>query len=332
MGEADFSQQMEVLCIGHASWDIFLYLEEFPREDRKQLISQSDESPGGPASNAASLLGQWGVRTAFAGVVGDDLYGRAIAESFTSAGVDTSYLEIKKGLKTALSTVLVNTQNGSRTIITRRRDPSKYRVRRRETRAARETKFEMPVYILADGHEPEATMAAMEEFPVMALVLDAGGYRESTVKLASYADFLIASEGFTAGLLGIDGLKIERDMNAGLKALEKICSGSVAVTLGSRGCAGISSTGEIIQIPAVKVETLDSTGAGDIFHGAFVYALKEDREFEDALRFANYAAALSVGKHGGRASIPQLEDVVEGLKTDNPDKTTNPINPYMTGK
>ena len=308
MGDAGISDTFsansacEVLCIGHAAWDIFLYIDEYPQENTKQLLSDSEESSGGPACNAAALLGRWGVHCSFAGLVGADPPGSLIRSALERDGIGVQALEIREGSRTALSIVMVNRQSGSRTILTRNRGEGRFLL------SDDFLKKLQPRFILLDGHEPEASRQAMEACPEAVTVLDAGGYRAATVSLAGEVDYLIASERFAAGLCGVDKLEDEKKICEGLRALEKICTGHPAVTLGERGCAYVQE-GEVRRIRGIPVKAVDTTAAGDIFHGAFVYALLMRRAFHDALVFANRTAALSVTMRGGRGAIPGLGQV-----------------------
>src|SRR5215471_5810391 len=112
--------QAEVLCIGQATVDVITFVESFPAENSKCEIRDLIESGGGPAANVAYLLSSWGVCCAFAGVVGDDRFGYQIQQEFSSVGTDLSLLETRPGYKTPLSVIVVNEQNGSRTIINRK--------------------------------------------------------------------------------------------------------------------------------------------------------------------------------------------------------------------
>ena len=106
---------MKILCLGHATYDVTLPLDEFPIENTKNRIQERIECGGGPASTAAYLLGCWGADVHFAGIVGDDYYGHKIKEEFKKVHVNTDYLELRKGHDTASSIVLANKANGSRT-------------------------------------------------------------------------------------------------------------------------------------------------------------------------------------------------------------------------
>src|SRR3569623_1511632 len=110
---------VEVLCIGHAAYDVSLFVDGYPAENSKCETQELLEACGGPAANAAWLLSHWGVSCAFAGLVGDDVYGRRIRDEFETAGTDVSLLELRQGHATPLSTILINQRNASRTIVNR---------------------------------------------------------------------------------------------------------------------------------------------------------------------------------------------------------------------
>src|SRR5579872_5448097 len=111
------SRPVELLAIGHASYDLTLFVNEFPIENTKLETHEMIESGGGPAANAAYLLSRWKASCAFAGLVGDDLNGQHVRNELQSAGVDLSLTESRSGHLTPFSVILVNTSNGSRTIV-----------------------------------------------------------------------------------------------------------------------------------------------------------------------------------------------------------------------
>src|ERR1700679_1430425 len=111
---------IDVLCIGHAAYDVSMFVDEFPAENSKRETHALLQSGGGPAANAACLLSSWGSHCAFAGLVGDDDYGRRIRAEFEAAGTEISLLELRPAYDTPLSFILVNQKNGSRTIVNRK--------------------------------------------------------------------------------------------------------------------------------------------------------------------------------------------------------------------
>ncbi len=104
---------IDVLCVGHAAWDLIVRVPELPAEDTKVEATGLSESGGGPAANAAYLLAAWGVRCGFAGVVGDDAAGRRIADEFHSVGVNLDGMEMRPGHATPVSIVLVSARTAA---------------------------------------------------------------------------------------------------------------------------------------------------------------------------------------------------------------------------
>ena len=111
---------IEVLCIGHAAYDVSVFLDGYPQEDSKSETYEWLEACGGPAANAAYLLSSWGLRCAFAGLAGDDVHGRRARQELQSVGTDVSRFELREGHATPLSLILISKRNGSRTIVNRK--------------------------------------------------------------------------------------------------------------------------------------------------------------------------------------------------------------------
>ncbi len=299
---------VEVLCIGHAAYDINMYLSEYPAENSKAETLDNLECGGGPAANAACLLSQWGIKTAFAGVVGNDLYGWKIDYEFRTARVDRKLLEFRDGHATPLSIILVNTKSASRTVINRKSETSPYHPDPERLAKMR------PMYLLFDGHELEASLDALKAFPDAVSVLDAGSLRPGTKALASKVDYLIASERFACQVSGLASLNSDEECAVALEALLSISPGTVAITLGERGLVFVHED-RLARLPAFEAEAVDTTGAGDVFHGAFVYGLITNMDFQGCLSLGSTAAAASITKRGGRTSIPTIEELQQFIAT-----------------
>ena len=298
--------QAEVLCIGHAAYDISAFVETYPAENSKCETPYSLEGCGGPAANAAWLLSTWGMSCAFAGLVGDDVYGGRIRDEFLAAGTDVSLMELRAGHATPLSMILINRQNGSRTIVNRKLKDQFLRLDEAALAGCK------PRVLLFDGHEPEASLLALKRFPDATSILDAGSWREGTAMLAGKVSYLAASERFAlqaTGMLGIGDEGSQRNCMAQLR--EKFATPTI-VTLGERGLVMDDGTG-FRHLPAFPAKAVDTTAAGDLFHGALVHAIAETLPLWEALRFASMTASLSVRKPGGRASAPTLAEVKEAL-------------------
>jgi sulfofructose kinase len=297
---------LDVLCIGHAACDVSLFVDHYPQENTKCETHESLEACGGPAANAAWLLSSWGLRAGFAGLVGDDVQGRRTLDEFAAAGTDVSLLELRPGHATPLSVILINRQNGSRTIINRKTLGESLSL---DAAALRPLS---PRVLLFDGHELEASLAALQAFPDAISILDAGSWREGTTVLAGKVDYLAASERFASQATGMVGLRHKSDLRQCLDKLRGQFGTCTIVTLGERGL--IFDAGEgFHELPPFQADTVDTTAAGDIFHGAFAYAVADSMPLIEALRFASMTASLSVRKPGGRSSIPTQAEVREAF-------------------
>jgi sulfofructose kinase len=291
---------VEVICVGHACWDLCFIVDEYPAENAKIQTDILLESGGGPAANAAWLLAQWGVPTALAAAVGQDEYGRRVVEELQKGGVDCRLVEQRADHATPVSAILSNRLNGSRTICNRKVPAGSLALDRGIAAAMQ------PRVLLFDGHELEASLEAMKFFPAAVTILDSGSLREGTEVLAKKVDYLVCSERFASQVTG------EHDIvghwQRCLKQLRALNNKVAAVTLGAHGVA-FDDGSQQVHLPALPVKPVDTTAAGDIFHGAFAYALARQTNVNEAFRLANVAGGLSVEKAGGRHSTPTLEAV-----------------------
>lgn len=290
---------MKVLCIGHAAYDTTILLDSFPVENTKNRIENRIECGGGPASTAAYLLGKWNIDTYFMGIVGNDIYGKRIKEEFDKVNVNTKYMEVNNEHVTTSSFIIANTSIGSRTIFTYRPNTLKM--------SDVDIDFE-PDYILIDGQEYELSKKMLEKYPNAISVIDAGRCKDDIIELAKMVNYLVCSKDFAEKIteLKIDYSDFET-LRRVYEKLETIFTNNIVVTLEQHGC--LYRDGDVKIMPSIKVKPLDSTGAGDIYHGAFVYGLIQKFEFEKVLKFANIAGAISVTRAGGRNSIPELEEM-----------------------
>ena len=293
---------IDVLCLGHSAYDLIFPLDEYPAENVKIMVGICNESGGGPAANAAYLIASWDARCAIASLVGDDAYGRAILEEFHSVGADTSLLEVRPGHATSLSAIWVNEKSGSRTIVNRTLREARLRLDPDRLAATK------PSVMLFDGHQLEAAKEALEAFPEAETIIDAGTLYGDTESLVRQVDYVIGSERFATQYAGVPDLDGPANRQKAIDAVRRVAKSHVAITMGERGLVYHDGR-QVRHMPAVAVEAVDTTAAGDIFHGAFAYGVVKGMSFEQALDLASHTAALSVTRPGGRQSIPALEEV-----------------------
>jgi sulfofructose kinase len=307
---------MAILCMGLACFDQFFFLNEWPQENTKNFCHEFIESGGGPAANAAWLLGLWGEDVYYVGHLNNDLYGQKIIEEFADAGVDTSYVVFSDEMITPLASIMVNRLSGTRTIVTRKMQslPSltyEQKVRLDEL-AKNLIESSEPVTILIDGHEPEISEYLIEKLPLARVVMDGGSLRKSNLKLAQWTDFFVVSEHFARDFMGYRAITTENEIKNALIELNKICRGEALITLGEKGCA-LLKNGTLQVVPSWQCNAIDTTGAGDVFHGAFTYGAHYSWHIDNIISHASLTAAISIEKKGVRESMPDLAVVYNSL-------------------
>lgn len=292
---------MKVLCIGHAAYDITIPVENYPLENTKNRVHNRVECGGGPSGNAAYLLGKWGVETYFAGIVGNDLYGHNIRDEFNSIGVNIDYLEMSNEHTTTSSFIIANAENGSRTVLTYR--PSDMKMTAVDITIN-------PDIILLDGQEYEMSKKVLLENPNAISIIDAGRDRKEVLELCHMVTYVVCSHDFAEN---VSHLSTTTDsLEEIFKILEDEFKTNIIITLEATGCAYHNrETNKIEIVPSIKVKAIDSTGAGDIFHGAFTYGISQNWPMDKILKYANTAGAMSVTRIGGRNSIFELSEMEE---------------------
>lgn len=291
---------MKVLCIGHISYDITFPVDKFILENTKNRIENRVECGGGPASNAAYLLGKYGVETYIMGIVGNDYYADKIIKEFEDVNVNIKYLLKLDDYDTTNSVIIANKENGSRTILTYKDNSKKYPVI--------DIDF-VPDIIHIDGQEPEISNYMLEKFPNAISVIDAGRNTEEIITLAKKVNYLVCSKEFAENMTNLKFNK--QDLSSYSKIyikMKEIFNNNIIITLESEGSMALIDE-KLKLVPSINVKAIDSTGAGDLFHGAFVYSLANNYTLEKSLKFSNIVGGLSVTKIGGRYSVPTFEEI-----------------------
>lgn len=306
---------MKILCIGHSSWDITVPVDEYPIENTKYRYSEKYSSGGGPASNAAYLLGKWGMDTVIASSIGSDDFGTKIKKEFQDINVNTEYMETSYDKDTSLSFILINKNSGSRTV---------FNVATEHPPLKKLSYDFTPDIIFTDGHDYGASQSALSKYQNALSIIDAGRVTPELLEICKYVKYIVCSKGFAET---ISGFKFDYTNPNSLvtiynKLQDKYPNSNIVITLEENGCL-YRSGNEIKIMPGLKVKAVDTTGAGDIFHGAFTYGLANNFDIEKTITLANIAAGLSVTKIGSRLSIPTLSEVLDYYAKKNNGVNTN---------
>lgn len=284
--------RVDVLCVGHASYDLVFSVSHHPAKDEKLFADDFISCGGGPAANAAVMVSRLGLNSAFAGYLGLDLYGDKHNEEFVEYGVNTRLI-VRGPSPTPLSMILVK-PGGDRALINYKGD----------TRAlpadAVDFSSVKPKVVLFDGHEHHLSLALAKraQRDNIPTVLDAGSLHEGTLALMDQVDYLVCSEKFARQFAGNEETALMRLAEAAPAAV---------ITLGEKGLLWQRGK-ERGALQAFPVAAVDTTGAGDAFHGAFAAAVALGLEWFDILRYASAAGALCCTRTGARLGIPSKEE------------------------
>lgn len=286
----------KVLCIGQVAYDITLLVDEYPEENKKMRIKKQVECAGGSAFNCAYLLNSWGVDTTFIGSIGNDYYGKKIEEEIKECKLKSRLT--KWNGHTNTSYIVTNVNKGTRTILTNKN---------LELKAYDFMEDDYDLIVL-DSNEIEMSLDVVKKYANSIKILDAGKMCDEVMQLGEYVDYFVCSKDFAEEYTDIK-LDMEENIKKAYEVIENKFKNKVIITLEDKGSfAKIGN--EYKLVPSIKVKAVDSTGAGDIYHGAFAYFILNDNNLLTAMRYANIAGALSVEKIGSKASIPKLRDVL----------------------
>ena len=291
---------MDVICVGHASYDLVFAVDHHPDADEKTFAEKFISCGGGPAANAAVTVSRLGLKSAFAGYLGNDFYGRRHLEELDRAAVNTD-LVVRGDSPTPLSAIFVK-PDGRRTVVNYKGETAPL--------PADSMDFSgwHPRVILFDGHEPEVSPALMKAIEGRGIltVLDAGSVHRGSLKLLEQVDYAVVSQKFARECTG------KKDPQQAAVKLSQYCP-AVVITLGEAGLVWKNADGSG-SLPAYSIDAVDTTGAGDAFHGAFAAGLACGKPWEELLTYAAAVAALCCTKYGARPSIPTAGDVGAFLK------------------
>jgi ribokinase len=284
--------------IGQCCMDYLARIAACPPPDSKCEASEIVTQGGGPVATALVALSRWGMNCTFAGIVGDDEYGRQIRASLNREGIDTSGLVLRHDSHSQVAFIAAEPDCGHRTIFWRRPTGAPLAPDEIDSNRIRQC-----AALHTDGIFPEASLRACREAQQAGaqVVVDAGSLRDGMLEIARHSDCFLASETFARSLIGGD---------APLDACRKLADLGpriVGVTLGAKGYVALEK-GQVIRGKAYSVETVDTTGCGDIFHAGFIYGLVSGWPTAASLDFGAWAAAMVARQLGGRSGIPAAKD------------------------
>jgi sulfofructose kinase len=296
------SRPFDVAGFGLNSIDLVAVVAEYPVSNSKQRLQRFARLPGGQIGTAMATCAKLGWRSRYVGSFGDDDLGALSRESLTSQGVDISAARTIAGATNQFAVILVDARSGERTVLWDRHPALNMDASEVPRDAVTSGRL-----LIVDCHmTPASTRAARYAREAgIPTIIDVEKVRPGIADLLQNIDAIIAAEEFPTALTG------HEDLGRALEVMGRDSGASVVcVTLGSAGSLAWCN-GREIRTPPFQVDCVDSTGAGDVFRGAFAAGClaMPDGDIEDVLRYANAAAALNCRALGSRGALPTAEEV-----------------------
>ena len=333
MVRSNSSDKIEFDCIGFGmnAVDYLSILDPYPNLDEKVEVIESSRQGGGPVPTAMVTLARLGLKVAYIGKIGDDPEGRFVKAELGKEGVNTDYVIMDKKSKTAKAFIWVDKNTGKRTVALDKTRSNHIEISELKFIDSITTKF-----LHIDARKPGVDIFLSKWAKKLGakVSLDVGSLRPEVELVFPFVNHLIVSKRFACSFTRLS------DPFSACKKLMKEGFEIVVVTIGEDGCIcgsprgfttsgsprgfttsgsprGFTTSGEedeIFHSPGFPVKVVDTTGAGDVFHGAFIYGLLEKWDLKRTARFACATAAMKCRKLGGRAGLPNLAEVSNFMK------------------
>ena len=293
----------KIVGIGANVCDTLFTVPKYPKEDTKMRADSMKLSGGGPCATGLVAASKLGGDCAYIGNLTDDNAGKFLIEDMEKYNVSTEFVNVIKGCTSFSSCIWLSKDTAARTCVFYRGDIPALKLDEKQKKAICDAEI-----LMIDGNEMDAAEEACKiaNKNSTKVLYDAGGLYDGVERLLTLTDILIPSEE-----LGHTGAKTAED--AAKILFEKYSPEIVVITQGKKG--GIIFDGkEVKEYPAFLVDAVDSNGSGDVFHGAFAFAMDMGYNYYDACVFSSAVSALKCTKIGAREGVPSLAEVKEFLK------------------
>ena len=295
----------KIVGIGANVYDTLITLPTYPEEDTKMRASATKVSGGGPCATGLVAASKLGASTAIIGTVSDDTASGYLLKDFEGYGVSTEYIDVKNGYDAFSSYIWLCEDKTTRTCVFHKGNIPPLVLSEKQKEAIRNAQI-----LMVDGNDMSAAIegAKIANESGTKVLYDAGGLYEGVENLLPYSDILIPSEEFALGHTGAETAE-----EAASVLFEKYNPEIVVITRGKEG--GIIYDGkEAVSYPAFLVDAVDSNGSGDVFHGAFAFAITQNMDYNKACVFSSAVSALKCTKLGAREGAPTYDEIMTFIK------------------
>jgi len=289
----------DIIGIGQNATDTLILLSHFPAYAGKVAFDQEILSPGGQVASAMVTCAKLGLRVKYIGTVGDDERGKIQLDSLRASGIDLTDVEVRENCPNQTAYILIDRTTGERTVLWQRAE-----CLRLAPESITEEQITCGRLLHIDAHDTAAVARAAEiarqhHIPV---TVDVDTIYHGFDRVLPHVDYLVASSEFPVQWTN------ERDPFRALETIqEEFRIPVAAMTLGAHGALA-RIHGRFVYSPAFVVNCVDTTGAGDVFHGAFCYAVLQNMPMRETLEFSNAMAALNCTALGARGGICTIEE------------------------
>lgn len=294
----------EIVGIGANVLDTLIRLDTYPSEDTKQKAKEITRCGGGPCGTGLVAAAKLGADAAYIGFSSDDGAGDFLRGDFKGYGVDTACMKTIPDTVGFQSFILLCDDNATRTCVFHRGTVPPTKIGEKEKEEIRTARI-----LMVDGNDLDAAVegAKIAKENKTLVLYDAGGRYAGVEKLLSLTDILIPSEEFALGVTDTSDAE-----EAAKKLWETYEPKILVITQGKKG--GIYYDGnKVATYPAFPVDAVDTNGSGDVFHGAFAFALTKGWDVKTCCLFSSATSALKCTKVGARGGVPTYEEVKEFL-------------------
>ncbi|MDH6226899.1 MULTISPECIES: ribokinase [Streptomyces] len=295
----------DLVVVGSANADLVIGVERRPAAGETVLGSDLAVHPGGKGANQAVAAARLGARTALVARVGDDPHGRLLLDSLSSSGVDTAAVAAG-GAPTGVALITVDPSGDNSIVVS---PGANGRLTPEDARAVADRVLRPAPVVSAQLEIPLETVTEVVRLlaPGTRFVLNPSPPRELPAGLLAACDPLIVNE-HEARVIAGDGA-LGDGPEEWARALLALGPRSVVVTLGARGAVTAEAGGDVTRVPSVRVDAVDTTGAGDAFTAALAWRLGLGESLPVAAAYAARVGAVAVTREGAQASYPTAEEV-----------------------
>lgn len=301
----DTQRPFDVVGIGRNSWDRIALVRKYPDADQKVSVMQLDDQAGGQVATTMVTIARLGAKTKYLGKIGDDTNGRAVRTALVREGVDLTELQVIPGVPNQSAFIVVDHGRKTRTVFSHtdsllRIQPNDFRLEAVQSGKILYLGARQPMDVLSYAKLGRATNTIV--------AIDADTVSDGLAELVSVSDIFFCPKDVP--------LAFTKEPNP-KKALETIAKMGPRVVCCTQGASGAVALvdGLWFASPAYPVETLDTTGAGDVFHGAFLVGLLAEWDPPKLMTFSNIVAGLKCKSLGGQRGIPSRSLADETLKS-----------------